>query len=141
MRDPSAQQLFDQTVAFLNKQGGRSTMWRGSQAAYFGENNRRCAVGMYIPRRFYDKWKVEGKGLADLFMNEALMAERGWFWRYEHLLRSLMYAHDPNQAKNDHGEFSPALATPIVNRLRLVARRHQLDDSIIDRLVWPELWM
>ncbi len=99
---------------------------------------------------------MEGRGIADLISVEmihagtpqehrgyrfpALMLIVPWFCTHELLLRSLMLAHDPNQAaQNKYGEFISA--TPIVNRLRAVAREHDLDDTLLDDLQWPELWM
>ena len=146
MREPSAQQLYDTTLRFLNKQGCRSTRGIHRVPAYIGDR-KRCAIGMYIPKPFYVKWGMEGRGVADLiyydrlgFRHAGLMERRQWFVTHENLLRSLMLAHDPSQAAQDRdGRYlSP---DPIVNRLRAVARVHGLNDSVLDQLSWPEFWI
>lgn len=153
MRDPDAQFVFDTTVRFLSKQGGRSVRGARPVPAFYGVGNRRCAIGMYIPRPFYEGWKMEGRGIADLThihhgtqnpIFPGLMRARPWFRTHEDLLRSLMLAHDSGQAATGdsrHTLLNFVSADPIVNRLRAVARKHGLADAVIDELPWPELWL
>ena len=151
MNQPDAQNVYDHTVRFLSRQGCRSVRGVQSAPAYFGIGGRNCSVGMYIPQPLYVKWDMEGRGIADLIHVDkgvdrfpGLMRVRPWFRTHENLLRSLMQAHDASQGAVKDSRFSLLAfvsADPIVNRLRAVAQEHGLDDSVLDQLTWPELWL
>ena len=88
---PSSQDLFNDVVEHLFRQGGTSRIGAYSTCLYRGDD-RCCAVGFLIPDETYDP-KMEGRGVSDLIASFG-PALPTYFQTHRALLARLQNIHD-----------------------------------------------
>lgn len=117
------QEAFDAIVLHLKKQG-RATDYAGGPCRYRTEDGRRCAIGFLIPDDFYRR-EMEGipaRVIARWDLGDALNYPVDF-------LNDMQRFHDTKAFWNTAGCFSGSG----IAQLTLIARRHNLDDRVLDQ--------